>query len=213
MTRSANRQQRVLHFDPMATIGVVEDRPLTQLRGSQRLQYVARRISAYLNVLLTEPAKLGIYPALRLLPFFALGGLVPAMVVDVTLAGTRLDLGFYVFTPLLVLLFLLSVVVSAAVAIVALDPIRSRGAWHLASIQTDAGFAAFRYRRHPRRDGYQLVDLWTTNRGAGLGFGRIVPYLIDKLGGNRSWPFRNYQIPMTRLSASVAAPDDPSVDP
>ena len=107
------------------------------------------------------------------------------------------------------------------------------------SIQTDAGFAACRYRRHPRGDGYQLVDLWTTNRGAGLGFGRIVPYLVDKLGnegmhlsaataklatiyeqhgfraegGNGGWPFRNYQIPMTRPGASVAAPDDPSVDP
>ena len=137
------------------------------------------------------------------------------------------------------LLFLLSVVVTAAVAIVALDPIRDRRVWHLASIQTDAGFAAFRYRRHPRRHGYQLVDLWTTNRGAGLGFGRILPHLIDKLGneamhltaataklakvyeqqgfqaegGNRSWPFRNYQIPMTRPSATVAAPDHPSVDP
>jgi len=161
------------------------------------------------------------------------------MVVDVTLAGTRLDLRFYVFIPLLMFLFLLSVVVSAAVAIVALDPIRDRRVWHLASIQTDAGYAAFRYRRHPRGDGYQLVDLWTTNRGAGLGFGRIVPYLVVKLGnepmhltaatarlakvyerhgfqaqgGNSSWPFRNYQIRMTRPSATVAAPDDLSVDP
>lgn len=137
------------------------------------------------------------------------------------------------------LVFLLSVVVTAAVAIVALDPIRRRRAWHLASIQTDADYAAFRYRRHPRRDGYQLVDLWTTNRGAGLGFGRIVPYLVDTLGnepmhltaataklakvyeqqgfqaegGNRSWPFRNYQIPMTRPSATVATAGDQSGDP
>jgi len=90
------------------------------------------------------------------------------MVMDAALPGPRLDLGFYVFTPLLVFLFLLSVVVTAAVAVAALVPIRSRRAWHLASIQTDAGYAAFRYRRHPRRVGYQLVDLSTTNRGAGL---------------------------------------------
>ena len=91
------------------------------------------------------------------------------MVMDAALPGPRLDLGFYVFT-LLAFLALLSVLVTAAVAAVALEPIRRR-AWHLASIQTDAGYAAFRYRRHPRRAGYQLVDLWTTNRGAGLGFG------------------------------------------
>jgi len=99
MTKSLNRRQRVLHCYPMAKIGAIEDRPLTELRGSQRLRYATRRISAYLNVVLTEPAKLGIYPTLRLLPFFALGGLVPAMVVDATLPGPRLDLGFYLFTP------------------------------------------------------------------------------------------------------------------
>ena len=64
MTKSRNRQQRTLHFDPMTKIGAVADRPLTQLRGRQRLQSAHRRISAYLNVLLTEPAKLGIYPTL-----------------------------------------------------------------------------------------------------------------------------------------------------
>ena len=67
----------------------------------------------------------------------------------------------------------------------------------------------------------------------------MVPYLVDKLGnepmhlraataklakvyeqhgfraegGNRSWTFRNYQIPMTPPLATVAAPNDPSVDP
>lgn len=127
---------------------------------------------------------------------------------------------------------------TAAAALVALEPIRGRREWQLASIQTEAGYAAFRYRRRPRRGGYQLVDLWTTHRGAGLGFGRAVPYLVDKLGdepmhltaataklarvyaqhgfgaekGNRRWPFRNYQIPMTR-PAGATTPDDPSVDP
>jgi len=117
-------------------------------------------------------------------------------------------------------------------------PIRGRRGWQLASIQTEAGYASFRYRRHARRGGYQLVDLWTTDRGAGLGFGQVVPYLVDKLGdkpmhltaatarlasvyeqhgfraeGKGPWPFRNYQIPMTRPGATVANPDDLSVDP
>ncbi len=127
---------------------------------------------------------------------------------------------------------------TAAVAAIALEPIRGRREWHLASIQTEAGYAVFRYRRHPRRGGHQLVDLWTTRRGAKVGFGRIVPYLVGKLGdepmhltaataklasvyaqhgfraeeGNRRWPFRNYQIPMSR-PVGATTPDDPSVDP
>ncbi len=217
--------------------GEVQDRPLEQLRGRERLQYTWRRIRAYLNVLLTEPSKLGLYPTLRLLPLFALGGMALAMFVDVTAPGPRLGLGFYVLT-LLVLLIALGAVMTAAAALVALEPIRGRRAWHLASIQTDAGYAAFRYRRHPGRGGYQLVDLWTTHRGAGLGFGQVVPYLVDKLGdepmyltaataklasvyeqhgfraeGKGPWPFRNYQIPMTRPGATVANRGDLAVDP
>ncbi len=216
--------------------GQVQDRPLEQLRGRERLQYTRRRIRAYLKVLLTEPSKLSLYPTLRLLPFFALSGMALAMLADMTVPGPGLGPGFYAFT-LVLLLFALGAGMTAAVFVVALEPIRSRREWHLASIQTEAGYAAFRYRRHPRRGNYQLVDLGTTHLGAGLGFAQVVPYLVDKLGdepmhltaataklvrvyeqqsfraeeGNRRWPFRNYQFPMTR-PATVASPVDPSLD-
>ncbi len=90
---------RVLH-------GQVQDRPLAQLRGRERLQYTWRRIRAYLNVLLTEPSKLGLYPTLRLLPLFALGGTALAMLADATAPGPRLGLGFYVLTLLVLLIAL-----------------------------------------------------------------------------------------------------------
>lgn len=138
--------------------GQVQDRPLEQLRGRERWRYTWRRIRAYLNVLLTEPSKLSLYPALQLLPLFALGGMTLALIADVTAPGPRLGLGFYVVT-LVVLLIALGAVMTAAVALVALEPIRGRREWQLASIQTEAGYAAFRYRRHPRRGGYQLVEL------------------------------------------------------
>ncbi len=67
--------------------GEVQDRPLEQLRGRERLQYTGRRIEAYLMVLLTEPSKLGLYPTLRLLPFFAVGGMALAVIVDVAIPG------------------------------------------------------------------------------------------------------------------------------
>ncbi len=161
-----------------------------------------------------------------------------AVIVDVAIPGPGLDLGFYVLT-LVVLLIALGAVMTAAAAGIALEPIRGRREWHLASIQTEAGYAAFRYRRHPRRGGHQLVDLWTTRPGAGLGFRKLVPYLVGKLGdepmyltsataklvsvyaqhgfraeeGNRRRPFWNYEIPMIRPGATVANSDDRRVDP
>ncbi len=123
---------------------------------------------AYLNVLLTEPWKLGIYPSLCLLPVVILAGLGSAFVLDVVLPGPRLGLGFFLITGV-VLLALLVVAIAGVVALFGLEPIRGRQAWQLTTIQTDAGYAAFRYRLDPDRGGYELVDLWTTNRGANLG--------------------------------------------
>ncbi len=220
----------------MAILGSVQDRPLDQLHGRERLRYTGRRMRAHLNVLLIEPRKLGIYPSLYLLPVIILVGLGSAFVLDVVLPGPRLGVGFFLITGV-VLLVLLVVAIAGVVALFGLEPICGRQAWQLTTIQTDVGHAAFRHRLDPDRGSYELADLWTINRGAKLGFGRIVPYLVDKLGDEpmhltaataklarvyeehgfrpkgarhgwplHSWPFRNYRIPMTRPPQPATSP-------